>query len=70
MLGTVRAIALAVAALCAALFYLQYLRFFGEFEGGRYIDPETGRTFVERAGLMWGSLVVIALLVAFFVGRR
>ena len=63
-------VALAVAALSGFMLWNSYLRFYGLFENGRYVNPETGRVFVERAGLMWGSLFVISLVLAFVVSRQ
>ena len=70
MRRNVLVIALGVAALCGWMFYAQYLRYYGSFVDGRYVDPETGRAFVERAGWMWGSLALIALVLGVVVSRR
>ena len=70
MRTNVLVIAFGVAALCAYMFYAQYLRYYGSFVEGRYVDPETGRAFVERAGWMWGALFVIAIVLGVVVSRR
>ena len=63
-------IAVGVAVLCGWMFWSQYLAHVGSFVDGRYVDPETGRAYVERAGWMWGALGLVALVLGFAVSRR
>ena len=53
--------ALLIAGLCAFMFYDRYARFL--LSGEAAIYP-------ERTGWMWGSLAVIALILAVVASRR
>ena len=58
---TVVIMALLIAALCAFLFWNQY---------GRFLLSGEATSHPARYGLMWGSLTLVALVLAFLASRR
>lgn len=55
------AMALGIAALCGFMFYTRY---------GRFLITDEVSTFPSRVGWMWGSLTVIALILAVVASRK
>ena len=53
--------ALAIAGLCAFMFYTRY---------GQFVLNGEPAIYPERAGWMWGSLTVIALILAVVASRK